>query len=87
MPILSIPTPLRKYTQGRRSLSAEGATLREVFDRVERDCPGLKFRVINEQEQLREHIKLFINQRVAPDLDAPVQPGDEIRIILAISGG
>jgi sulfur-carrier protein len=84
---LAIPTPLRKYTNGQRVVETRGATLREMLDVLERDFPGIKFRLVNEQGQLREHIRLFINQRVAPDLDAAIQPNDEVRIILAISGG
>lgn len=84
---LVIPTPLRKYTNGQRAVETRGATLREMLDALEQDYPGFRFRIVNEQGQLREHIKLFINQRIAPDLDAAIQPHDEIRIILAISGG
>lgn len=84
---LYIPTPLRKYTNGQRVVQAPGATLREMLDAVERDAPGFKFRIVNEQGNLREHIQLFINQSVAPNLDATIQPNDEVRIILAISGG
>ena len=82
-----IPTPLRKYTHGQRVVETRGATLREMIDALEQAYPGFKFRIVNEQGQLREHINLFINQRIAPDLDAAIQPHDEIRIILAISGG
>jgi molybdopterin converting factor small subunit len=84
---LYIPTPLRKYTHGQRVVETRGATLREMVDAMERDYPGFKFRIVNEQDSLREHIQLFINQSVAPNLDARIQPNDEVRIILAISGG
>lgn len=84
---LAIPTPLRKYTHGQRMVETRGETLRDMLDALEQDYPGIRFRLVNEQGQLREHLKLFINQRVAPDLDAVIQPHDEIRIILAISGG
>lgn len=82
-----IPNPLRKYTNGQRVVETRGATLREMLDALERDYPGFTFRIVNEQGQLREHIHLFINQRVAPDLSARIEAGDEIRIIFAISGG
>lgn len=68
-------------------VETRGETLRDMLDALEQDYPGIRFRLVNEQGQLREHLKLFINQRVAPDLDAVIQPHDEIRIILAISGG
>lgn len=82
-----LPTPLRQYTGGQRTVSGRGETLRAVFDALEAEHPGLKFRVVNEQGQLREHIRLFVNRRVAADLEAPVGPDDEVQVILAISGG
>jgi molybdopterin converting factor small subunit len=87
MAIVAIPTPLRKYTGGARQAEGQGDTLRAVFDDLEQRHPGLKFRLIDEQGRLREHFKLFVNQRMAPTLDTPVAPGDAVQIILAISGG
>jgi molybdopterin converting factor small subunit len=81
-----IPTPLRSYTSA-AVVDAEGATVAEVFADLERRFPGIRFRVIDEQDRLREHIKIFINQTVAQGLDTPVQPGDNFHIIPAISGG
>jgi sulfur-carrier protein len=84
---VSIPTPLRKYTNNARQVEAQGETLRAVFENLDAQYPGLKFRVMDEQGRLRQHFRLFINQRVAPDLEARVEPNDHIQIILAISGG
>lgn len=85
--VIYIPTPLRSYTVGLRQVETRGATLRQVFDDLEARYPGLRFRVIDEQDRIREHIRLFVDQTVAPDLDAPVKPDAKIQIILAISGG
>jgi molybdopterin synthase sulfur carrier subunit len=82
-----IPTPLRKYTNGARQVDGRGETLRALFDDLETRHPGLKFRLIDEQGHLRQHLKLFINQRMAPDLEMQVAGNDTIQIILAISGG
>lgn len=84
---VAIPTPLRKYTDGARQVQGDGTTLRAVFDDLETRHRGLKFRLIDEQGRLREHLKLFINQKLAPDLETAVHPNDQIQIILAISGG
>ena len=54
---------------------------------LDRQCPGLRFRIVNEQDQVREHIRLFVNRTQADDLARPLSPSDEIQIILAISGG
>lgn len=85
--IVHIPTPLRKYTADARQVEGHGDTLRAVFDELDARYPGLKFRVIDEQGRLREHLKLFVNQKLAPALDTSVQVSDTVQIILAISGG
>jgi len=81
-----IPTPLRSYTK-KNIVQADGATLAELFADLERQFPGIRFRVINEQDQIREHIKLFVNQSDAKSLAAPLKPDDRVQIVMAISGG
>ena len=81
-----IPTPLRPY-MNQSVVEADGATLAELFADLERQYPGIRFRVINEQDEIREHIKVFVNQEIAKDLSAPLKPGDDVHIIAAISGG
>ncbi len=81
-----IPTPLRSYTNA-SVVEANGATLAELFSDLERRYRGIRFRVINEQDEIREHIKVFVNQELAENLNAPLHPGDDVRIITAISGG
>ena len=81
-----IPTPLRSYTK-QSVVQADGASLAALFDDLNRQFPGIRFRVINEQDEIREHLKIFVNQVVAEDLAAPLQPGDDVRIVAAISGG
>lgn len=68
-------------------MAADGATLAELFVDLERQFPGIRFRVINEQDQIREHVKVFVNQADARVLSAPLQPNDSVQIIMAISGG
>jgi molybdopterin converting factor small subunit len=81
-----IPTPLRSYTR-HSVVEANGTTLAEVLLDLERQFPGLRFRMVNEQDHLREHIKIFVNQRVAASLSEHIEPHDEVRVIMAISGG
>lgn len=81
-----IPSPLLSYTKSKQ-VNANGATLGEMFVDLERQFPGIRFRVIDEQEHLREHLQIFVNQRIVKDLSEQVKPEDEVRIIAAISGG
>ena len=67
-----LPTPLADYTGHRREVEAEGATLDELFSDLDRRFPGLRFRVIDEQDAIRPHIKVFVNRAQAPvDRGAP----------------
>lgn len=84
---VSIPTPLRSYTHGEAQVEAEGATLRQLLDDLDRRHPGLKFRVVDEQGRLRQHMRVFLNRSVATDLDQAVNVGDEVTLMQALSGG
>ena len=81
-----IPTQLRSYTRV-AEVEAQGATLADMVRDLDRQFPGIRFRMINEQDRIREHIKIFVNRETAETLDHPLTDEDEIRIIGALSGG
>jgi len=82
-----LPTPLAEYTQYRREVDAEGATLAELLADLDRRYPGIRFRVIDEQDAIRPHIKIFVNREPAAGLAASLAPSDEILVVAALSGG
>jgi molybdopterin synthase sulfur carrier subunit len=82
-----IPTPLRSYTAKRSVVEARGATVGEALEEIERRHPGFRFRIIDEQGDIRQHIKIFINETPVPTLAAATKPQDAIHIICALSGG
>jgi molybdopterin converting factor small subunit len=82
-----LPTPLAEYTAHAREVDATGATLAELFADLDRRYPGLRFRVIDEQDAIRPHIKIFVNRMQAPSIDAPLSPSDEVLVVAALSGG
>jgi molybdopterin converting factor small subunit len=81
-----IPTPLRSYTQA-REVEASGATLAEVLADLERRFPGIRFRMIDEQDRMRAHVRFFVNGKAAFALSHPLSEGDELAIVQALSGG
>ena len=81
-----IPTPLRSYT-GQRQVEGSGATLGELLADLDRRYPGLRFRVIDEQDRIRPHIRLFVSGEQALDLGQTLGPADTIHIVPALSGG
>ncbi|HEY2658161.1 MAG TPA: MoaD/ThiS family protein [Caulobacteraceae bacterium] len=82
-----IPSQLQSYCGGASRLEAYGETIAGVFDDLDRRFPGLKFRVIDEQDRIRPHMRLFANGDAARDLEAVVSAGDELMIFGALSGG
>jgi molybdopterin synthase sulfur carrier subunit len=82
-----IPGPLRSYTNEGREVEAEGATLGELLDDLDRRYPGIRFRMIDEQDAIRRHIRIFLNGEQMPGLDVPLKRSDEVFIVQALSGG
>jgi molybdopterin synthase sulfur carrier subunit len=83
---VTIPSPLLSYT-GRRDVSAAGATVDAVLRDLDRQYPGLRFRMIDEQDQLRPHMRLFVGQQELHDLATPLEGAATLHNIQALSGG
>jgi molybdopterin converting factor small subunit len=81
-----IPSPLLSYTKA-REIDADGSTLAEVILDLERRYPGFRFRVVDEQDALRPHIRFFVNGEQVRDLATALDPSDEVHIVQALSGG
>ena len=82
-----LSTHVRSYTSGRATVEAEGATLGELLADLDRRHPGLRFRIVDEQDRIRAHMNVFVAGRRARDLDQKIGPDDEVHILQAISGG
>jgi sulfur-carrier protein len=82
-----IPTPLRSYTAEQARVQASGATLSELLADLDRQFPGIRFRMIDEQGRTRPNMRIFVNRAAVFDLSVPVSENDEIAIVQALSGG
>lgn len=82
-----LPSPLASYTGNRREVEAAGGTLAELLADLDRRHPGIRFRMIDEQDRVRPHIKIFVNRRQAGSLDVALAPADEVLVVAALSGG
>ena len=81
-----IPTPLRSYTNA-KEVEANGATLAELLADLDHQYPGLRFRVIDEQDRMRGHMRFFVNGEQAFDITRSLRPTDAVQIVQALSGG
>ena len=82
-----IPSQLTSYTDGATRVEAAGATVAAVLDALDRRFPGLKFRVLDAQDRVRRHMRLFIGQRETRSVAQALGEGDELLIFGALSGG
>ena len=82
-----IPTPLRSYTNGESVVQASGATVGAVLDDLDRQFPGIRFRMVDEQARVRKHMKIWVGEDACRDLSTPVSDTDELTIMQALSGG
>lgn len=81
-----IPTSLRSYTRVSR-VEAVGTTLGDVLADLDRQFPGIRFRMVDEQGRLRPHMRVFVNGQAVLEPAQPLQPSDDVSIVQALSGG
>ena len=84
---VKIPSPLASYTQNAREVDAFGATLFELLADLDRRYPGIRFRMIDEQDAVRPHMRIFVNGEQVFDLRSALGEHDDVFIIQALSGG
>jgi molybdopterin converting factor small subunit len=82
-----IPSQLIAYTEGATRVEACGATVDAVLEDLDRRYPGIRFRVIDEQDRIRRHMRIFVGLEEARDVGRPLTTGDELMIFGALSGG
>jgi MoaD family protein len=84
-----IPTILRTYTDGRKAVTAQGASLSALIESLESDHPGIKDRLI-EDGDLRRFVNIYVNDedvRFIGGLEAELSDGDQVVVLPAVAGG
>jgi molybdopterin converting factor small subunit len=81
-----IPSALQSYT-GQQWVEARGETVGAVLDDLDRQFPGIRFRMIDEQGHLRRHMRLFYRQQMVFDPATALEADGELLIVQALSGG
>jgi len=88
--VVRIPTPLRKLTEGKDVVSGEGETLLACIDGLDQQYPGLKERLLDETQELRRFVNVYVNGedvRFQQGVQTPLKGGDEVSIVPAVAGG
>lgn len=81
-----IPSSLLSYTKA-PEVDATGATLAELLADLDSQYPGLRFRVVDEQDQLRGQMRFFVNGEQVFELTHTLRPTDAVYLVQALSGG
>lgn len=81
-----IPSPLLSYTR-HSEVEAMGTTLAELLVDLDRQYPGIRFRVLDEQECMRPHMRFFVNNEQVFNISHALQVSDSVVLVQALSGG
>jgi sulfur-carrier protein len=87
---VKIPTILRTYTGGAKSVDGAGETLAELIDNLDGSHPGLKGRLITDDGALHRFVNVYVNDedvRFTGSLDTKLKDGDAVTVLPAVAGG
>jgi molybdopterin synthase sulfur carrier subunit len=82
-----IPSQLQAYTGGASRVEVEGDSVAAALEDLDRRFPGIRFRLIDEQDRIRPHMRLFVGQDRQLDIARTLAESDEVLIFGALSGG
>jgi MoaD family protein len=85
-----VPSMLRPTVGGERSVAAEGSTLRELINNVDKRHPGFAGQLLEVDGAQRRFVNIYVNDedvRYLDGLDTRVEEGDVISILPAVAGG
>lgn len=90
MPTIKFTRNLQRYYPSLQPVKSEGGTLADALHDIERAYPGISGYILDEQQHIRKHVQVFIDNEALvfrDKLDIPLKPGDEVYIMQALSGG
>lgn len=81
---------LQHFFPDLQAIRIQSNTVKELVEALNEKHPGIKHYLLDDQDQLREHINIFIGEELVRDrkkLQDPITPQDEVYIFQALSGG
>ena len=88
--LIRIPTPLRRLTNGEAKVEMDSSNLGELVEKLDATYPGFKYRLVDENGDLRYFVNIYLNGedvRFLQGLDTTTKSGDEVSIVPAVAGG
>lgn len=90
MATLIIPTPLRKFTDGKSVFEASASDVRGLLKALSTSHEGIQKHLFNDAGELRSFIRVYVGDEDINELEGAetkIQDRDEVSIIPAIAGG
>jgi molybdopterin converting factor small subunit len=87
---ISIPTPLRRYTDGNGVIEVSGTSVASALDSLLEKYPVLKKQLYADDGRLRSFVNIYVNDediRYLQKAETTVKSGDTISIVPSIAGG
>ncbi|MEA5553041.1 MoaD/ThiS family protein [Anabaena cylindrica UHCC 0172] len=85
-----VPTALQQFTNNQATLECSGSNITELFESLEKSCPGIKSRLCDETGKPRRFLNLYVNSediRFLEGTETSLKDGDEVSIVPAVAGG
>lgn len=82
-----VPQQLRNYTGGKSEVAVTGSTVDGALTQLNQKFPGIRFRVVDEQNRIREHMRIFVDGERVTEVGVKLAPKAEVHIFGALSGG
>ena len=85
-----IPTILRGYTGGEKSVQGSGNTLTALLDDLDSRHTGLRGRLITDEGALHRFVNVYVNDedvRFLGGLETELADGDSVTVLPAVAGG
>jgi len=85
-----IPTILRSYTGGAKTVEGKGDSLAALIDDLDSRHPGLRARLVTEEGVLHRFVNVYVNDedvRFTGALETGLSDGDAVTILPAVAGG
>jgi sulfur-carrier protein len=90
MPVVYIPTPMRRLTGGQSKVTVAANSVDEAIRLLDQEYPGFAEKLLDGEGKPKRFINIFRNDdeiRTLQGLDTPVEEGDRISIVPAMAGG
>lgn len=83
---LRLPSTLSAYSGGKSQITVQANTVEELLTGLRQFHPRVWERLCTEQNTIRQHVKIFVNNQLitsAGALKTPLHPGQEVIVLTA----